>query len=90
MERWTGVYIDAPGIVIRCRRCDTALIVVVERRGVFCVHLRSVAFMDETGPCGSVTAGSFVPLHQVAAAGLFVMLARARAARTARVSVSVS
>ena len=48
VERWGGVYVDAPGIVIRCRRCDTALIVVVERRGVFCVDLRGVAVMDDS------------------------------------------
>jgi hypothetical protein len=43
----TGVYVDAPGVVIRCRICDTALIVIVERRGVFCVDLHCVAQMDE-------------------------------------------
>jgi hypothetical protein len=42
----TGVYLDGPGIVVRCRICDTALIVVVERRGVFCVDLSGVAVMD--------------------------------------------
>jgi hypothetical protein len=42
----TAVYLDAPGIVVRCRHCDTALLVVVERRGVFCVDLRGVAVME--------------------------------------------
>jgi hypothetical protein len=42
----TAVYLDAPGIVVRCRHCDTALLVVVERRGVSCVDLRGVAVMD--------------------------------------------
>ena len=41
----TDVYLDAPGIVVRCRACDTALIVIVERRGVFCVDLHSIAQM---------------------------------------------
>jgi len=44
----TGVYMDAPGIVMRCRVCDTALMVVVERRGVFCVDLSGVAAMEDT------------------------------------------
>jgi hypothetical protein len=43
----TGVYVDSPGIVVRCRTCDTALIVIVERRGVFCVDLSGVGQIDE-------------------------------------------
>jgi hypothetical protein len=41
----TEVYMRAPGIVVRCRSCQTALVVMVERRGVYCTDLRGIAVM---------------------------------------------
>ena len=32
-----GVYLAAPGTVVRCRACDSILMVLVEVRGVTCV-----------------------------------------------------
>ena len=32
-----GVYLDAPGTVVRCRGCGAVLMVFVEVRGVTCV-----------------------------------------------------
>jgi len=43
----TAVYVSAPGIVVRCRSCDTALMVVVERDGVCCVDVRGIADLRE-------------------------------------------
>jgi hypothetical protein len=37
------VYLRAPGIVARCRRCGNALMVLVTIRGVTCVDLRGLA-----------------------------------------------
>jgi hypothetical protein len=37
-----AVYLDAPGVVLRCRNCDAVLLVVVERDGVKCVDSRGV------------------------------------------------
>jgi hypothetical protein len=42
----TAVYLDAPGIVVRCRRCDSVLMALVERRGMYCVDARGVAALD--------------------------------------------
>jgi uncharacterized protein DUF6510 len=39
----TAVYLRAPGVVVRCRRCDGVLLVVVERDGLFCVDMQGVA-----------------------------------------------
>jgi hypothetical protein len=39
----TAVYLDGPGVVVRCRTCDSVLAVVVERRGAYCVDVRGVA-----------------------------------------------
>lgn len=44
----TVVYLCAPGIVVRCRRCDTVLAVVIERDGIYCVDIRGTA--DLRGP----------------------------------------
>ena len=34
------VYNRAPGTVVRCRRCTSMLMVLVEARGIHCVDLR--------------------------------------------------
>lgn len=39
----TAVYLRAPGVVVRCRRCELVLAVVVERRGRYCIDLRGIA-----------------------------------------------
>jgi hypothetical protein len=40
------VYLQAPGMVARCRSCGSVLMVVVEARGVHCVDLRGVARLE--------------------------------------------
>lgn len=40
------VYLEAPGIVARCRSCDSVLMVVVEIRGTKCVDLRGLATLE--------------------------------------------
>jgi hypothetical protein len=37
------VYQRAPGTVVRCRSCESVLMVFVERRDIVCVDLRGVA-----------------------------------------------
>jgi len=39
----TAVYLRGPGLVVRCRSCDSVLVVVVERDGRYCVDTRGVA-----------------------------------------------
>ncbi|WP_406054558.1 DUF6510 family protein [Kribbella sp. NBC_00889] len=36
------VYVGGPGIVGRCRACYTALLVITERRGMYCVDAAGV------------------------------------------------
>jgi hypothetical protein len=36
------VYVRAPGVVVRCRTCDSVLVVIVEKRGVHCVDLQGL------------------------------------------------
>jgi hypothetical protein len=36
------VYLQAPGTVVRCRGCDSVLMVLVTARGVTCVDLRGL------------------------------------------------
>jgi hypothetical protein len=38
-----GVYLRAPGTVVRCRHCANVVIVLVEAHGVTCVDLRGLA-----------------------------------------------
>ncbi len=40
------VYNRAPGIVVRCRSCTSALMVLVEARGMYCVDLRGFAALE--------------------------------------------
>ena len=37
------VYVQAPGTVVRCRSCESVLMVLVTARGVTCVDLRGLA-----------------------------------------------
>jgi hypothetical protein len=37
------VYLQAPGTVVRCRSCDSVLMVLVSQRGVTCVDLRGLS-----------------------------------------------
>ena len=46
----TAVYMRAPGVVVRCRSCDSVLVLVVERGGRYCVDLRGVAELREPPP----------------------------------------
>jgi hypothetical protein len=38
-----GVYLRAPGTVVRCRHCANVVIVLVEAHGVTCVDVRGLA-----------------------------------------------
>jgi hypothetical protein len=40
------VYVQAPGVVVRCRGCASVLMVLVEVRGITCVDLVGVAELD--------------------------------------------
>jgi Family of unknown function (DUF6510) len=45
----TVVYIQAPGAVMRCRRCANVLMVVVTRREVNCVDLPGLLTLTPAG-----------------------------------------
>ena len=40
------VYLQAPGTVVRCRSCESVLMVVVDVRGTKCIDLRGLATLD--------------------------------------------
>jgi hypothetical protein len=40
------VYLEAPGTVVRCRSCESVLMVVVAARGIHCVDLRGIAQLE--------------------------------------------
>jgi Family of unknown function (DUF6510) len=40
------VYLRAPGTVVRCRSCESVLMVLVTARGVTCVDLRGLTSLD--------------------------------------------
>ena len=40
------VYLPAPGTVVRCRTCDSIVMVVFDRRGMACVDLRGLARLE--------------------------------------------
>jgi hypothetical protein len=42
----TVVYLQAPGTVMRCRRCMAVMMVVVRRADVNCVDMSGVAAME--------------------------------------------
>jgi phage FluMu protein Com len=37
-----AVYLEAPGTVVRCRSCESVVMVVVDKRGIKCVDLRGL------------------------------------------------
>jgi hypothetical protein len=37
------VYVQSPGTVVRCRSCESVLMVLVTARGVTCVDMRGLA-----------------------------------------------
>jgi hypothetical protein len=37
------VYLRAPGTVVRCRSCESVVMVLVDKRGIACVDLRGLA-----------------------------------------------
>jgi Family of unknown function (DUF6510) len=39
------VYLPAPGTVVRCRSCESIVMVMVDRRGVMCVDLRGLSMV---------------------------------------------
>ena len=41
-----GVYLRAPGVVVRCRHCNSVVMVFVEAHGVTCVDLRGLAALE--------------------------------------------
>jgi len=41
-----AIYLRAPGTVVRCRSCESVLMVFVEVRGVRCVDLRGLAALE--------------------------------------------
>lgn len=43
----TVVYVQAAGIVVRCRTCSSVLMVVVDVRGRKCVDLRGLVRLEE-------------------------------------------
>jgi hypothetical protein len=40
------VYLEAPGTVVRCRSCESVLMVIVDVRGIKCVDLRGAAALQ--------------------------------------------
>ena len=40
------VYLQAPGIVVRCRGCESVVMVISEVRGTKCVDLRGLAALE--------------------------------------------
>jgi uncharacterized protein DUF6510 len=44
-----AVYLHAPGVVVRCRRCDNVMMVLVEAHGVLCVDLQGFEALERGG-----------------------------------------
>ena len=44
------VYLEAPGTVVRCRSCESVLMVLVTARGVTCVDLRGLSELSPLQP----------------------------------------
>jgi hypothetical protein len=42
-----AVYLRAPGTVVRCRHCDSVLMVLVTVRAITCVDLRGLSQLKE-------------------------------------------
>jgi hypothetical protein len=45
-----AVYLDAPGLVVRCPGCDGVLLVIVNRRDIRCVDLTGFSSLERTPP----------------------------------------
>ena len=45
----TAVYMRAPGVVMRCRRCENVLVVVIQRGDVYCIDVQGTAELRATG-----------------------------------------
>jgi hypothetical protein len=43
------VYIRAPGTIVRCRGCESVLMVATEVRGIHCVDLGGFAVLEPAG-----------------------------------------
>jgi Family of unknown function (DUF6510) len=43
----TRVYLQAPGIVARCRTCESVVLVLVTVRGVTCVDVRGLELLEQ-------------------------------------------
>jgi hypothetical protein len=41
-----AVYLRAPGTVVRCRTCNSVLMVIVQARGFACMDLRGLASLE--------------------------------------------
>jgi hypothetical protein len=44
-----SVYLDGPGVVVRCRSCSNLLVVIVRRRELACVDLTGLASLTIAG-----------------------------------------
>jgi hypothetical protein len=53
-----AVYLRAPGTVVRCRSCESVLMVLVTIRSVTCVDLRGCAALDMPGRAGTGPAAA--------------------------------
>ena len=42
------VYNRAPGTVVRCRRCQSVLMLLADVRGIYCVDLRGLATLEHS------------------------------------------
>jgi Family of unknown function (DUF6510) len=40
------IYLQAPGTVVRCRSCESVVMVVVEKREIKCVDLRGLELLE--------------------------------------------
>jgi hypothetical protein len=52
-----GVYLRAPGAVVRCGHCENVVIVLAEVRGVTCVDMRGLVALEPEGPSPESFAG---------------------------------
>jgi Family of unknown function (DUF6510) len=54
------VYRRAPGVVARCRRCASLLMVIVSMHGMNCVDLRGLARLDTPAVTGAPPTGGTI------------------------------
>jgi hypothetical protein len=43
------VYLHAPGVVVRCRSCDSVMMVLIEAHAVLCVDLQGLGALEHGG-----------------------------------------